>query len=76
MQNWKAATGHKTLSIRNDRIKEFMGQELEGWYQGRGIEIQPTSVYPSQENDAAERLSRSLRETTLAMLANSGLPQK
>jgi hypothetical protein len=38
--------------------------------------MQPTTGYSPQENGAAERLNRTLWETTLAMLADSGLPNK
>jgi hypothetical protein len=42
----------------------------------KGIEMQPTSGYSPQENGAAERLDRTLWETTLAMLSDCGLLQK
>jgi hypothetical protein len=38
--------------------------------------MQPTSGYSPQENIAAERLNRTLWETTLTILADSGLPKK
>jgi transposase InsO family protein len=76
IQHWESMTGHKTVAVRHDRAKEFMAQELKEWYESKGIEMQPTSGYSPQENGAAERLNRTLWETTLAMLADSGLPQK
>jgi hypothetical protein len=76
IQNWEAKTGLKTVAIRHDRAKEYMAAELQDWYNKQGIESQPTSGYSPQENSAAERLNRTLWETTLAMLADSGLPAK
>jgi hypothetical protein len=49
---------------------------MQAWYSERGIEMQPTSGYSPQENGAAERLNRTLWESTLAMLADCGLPDK
>jgi hypothetical protein len=42
----------------------------------KGIQMQPMSGYSPQENGAAERLNCTLWETTLTMLADSGLPKK
>jgi transposase InsO family protein len=53
-----------------------MAKELTGWCKSRGIEMQPTTGYSPQENGAAECLNRALWELTLAMLADSGLPDK
>jgi transposase InsO family protein len=74
--NWESQTNHKTAAIRHDRAKEYMAEELTDWYKSRGIEMQPTTGYSPQKNGAAERLNRTLWETTLAMLADSGLPDK
>jgi hypothetical protein len=53
-----------------------MATQLQDWYKSRGIESQPTSGYSPQENGAAERLGRTLWETTLTLLADPGLPTK
>jgi hypothetical protein len=74
--NWESQTNHKTAAIRHDRAKEYMAERLTDWCKSRGIKMQPTTGYSPQENGAAERLNRTLWETTLAMLANSGLPDK
>jgi transposase InsO family protein len=74
--NWASQTNHKTAAIRHDRAKEYMEEELTDWFESRGIELQPTTSYSPQENGDAERLNWTLWETTLAMLADSGLPDK
>jgi transposase InsO family protein len=76
IQNWEAYTQLQTVALRHDRAKEFMAQDVQGWYKRRGIELQPTSTYSPQENGAAERLNRTLWETTLTLLADCGLPSK
>jgi transposase InsO family protein len=76
IKHWEGVTGHSTLAVRSDRGKEYMSDALKQWYEDRGIQMQPTSGYSPQENGAAERLNRTLWETVLTMLADSGLPRK
>jgi transposase InsO family protein len=76
IRNWEASTQLKTAALRHDRAKGFMATQLQDWCKSRGIQCQPTSGYSPRENGAVERLNRTLWETTLTLLADSGLPTK
>jgi len=60
--------------IRCDQGTEYLNDELKTWLTEQGIEIQSTAPYSPSQNDAAERLNRTLIELTRAMLIANDLP--
>ena len=46
------------------------------WYKEKGIQIQTTIAYSSQQNGVAERFNRTLCEKVRAILFESGVPKR
>jgi transposase InsO family protein len=66
--------GRKVESVRSDRGTEYVNEEFSGFLREKGIVHQTTARYTPEQNGAAERLNRELKERTRAMLEDSGLP--
>lgn len=69
-----AQAGRKVKAIRSDQGTEFLTQELKNFLQARGIVHETTAGYTPQQN-AAERLQRSLNDSARTMLAHAKLPE-
>lgn len=65
--------GRKPLVIRSDGGGEFQNRVLQEFYQSEGIKAQFTTPYSSQQNEVAERKSRSLQEMAICLLADANM---
>ena len=61
----------KVKRVRSDNALEFVAIAFKDFYSKRGIEHQLTSHYSPQQNGVAERMNRTLKETTRALLIQS-----
>ena len=68
------ATGSKLKSMRSDNGGEFIGKDFARFLNERGISKNLSVAYTPQQNGRAERPNRDLKERTIALLAESGLP--
>jgi transposase InsO family protein len=60
-------------AIRFDRGGEYMSSKLQKWCADKGISVEPTAPYSPQSNGRAERLNRTLLNSTRCLLLESGL---
>ena len=72
---WQRQTGRKVKTIRTDNGTEFLG-ELDAWMKDKGISHQTSAEYHPEQNGRAERLNRTLKEKTRAMLLEHDLPHE
>eukprot|EP00963_Diacronema_lutheri_P005134 scaffold379_cov383-Pavlova_lutheri.AAC.8 len=70
-----AKAGWKVKAIRSDLGTEFITKELQMYLQDRGIVHETTAGSTPQQN-AAERLHRTLNDNARAMLIHAKLPEK
>ena len=70
----ETATGCKVISVRTDNGSEYINNELDGFFNSKGIVHQTTVPYTPEQNGKAERLNRTLMEKAKSMLADSSLP--
>ena len=74
MQNLKThSKPPKTIKI--DRGKEFLNEQLKTWLDENGLDIQATAPYSPSQNGIAERMNRTLVELGRAMLKGQDLPE-
>jgi len=69
-----AKPGYKVKAIRSDLGSEFKSSALQEFLADRGITHETTAGYTPQQN-AAERLHRTLHDSARAMLIRAGLPE-
>jgi hypothetical protein len=62
-------------SIRCDNESIIIGKRGNEWFKKKGITLEPTQAYTSQQNGIAEATNRQLRRITNAILTTSQLPQ-
>eukprot|EP00963_Diacronema_lutheri_P002902 scaffold228_cov437-Pavlova_lutheri.AAC.8 len=67
-----AKAGCKVKAIRTDLITECIPKELQMYLQDRGIVHETSAGYTPQQN-AAERLHRTLNDSPRAMLIHAKL---
>ena len=67
-------TNRKVKTFHSDGGGEFINNDLELWFAGRGIRQSATQVDSPFENGVVERMNRSLFESTRCLLAHAGLP--
>ena len=76
---WKAlvekSTGRKLKALRTDNGGEYTSAEFEA-YLKKGVRHELTVPKTPEQNGVAERMNRTLVETTRSMLADSKLPPK
>ena len=60
--------GVKLKRIRCDNAKEFDTRALHDFYEGKGIQIDFSSLYSPQQNGVAERMNRTIKEMTRALM--------
>jgi transposase InsO family protein len=65
--------GARVKVFRTDKGGEFWNKDMADFCAQKGIVLQKTNPYSSQENGVAERLNRTLVERARAMLESSGL---
>ena len=69
-----AKPGYRVKAIRSDLGGEFQSSQLQNFLQDRGITHETTAGYTPQQN-AAERLHRTLHDSARAMLIRAKLPE-
>ena len=70
----KVSPGQTVKAVRTDQGSEFLNAELKKFLQSKGIAHETTAGYTPQQN-AAERLHRTLNESARALLLSSKLPR-
>ena len=68
-------TGNKVKYFRTDNGTEFDNKRVSEYLAEKGITHEKTAPYTSKGNGRAERMIRTLKESTNAMLIQSGLPE-
>ena len=75
---WKSMvekfTGRKLKTIRTDNGGEFTSREFETYLKEEGVRHELTIPKTPEQNGVAERMNRTLIETTRSMLVDSNLP--
>ncbi|RDB19170.1 hypothetical protein Hypma_014224 [Hypsizygus marmoreus] len=71
---WEHQSGNTVMVVRSDGAGEFVDGELGTHFRSRGIIHQITAPYAHSQNGKMERYIRTLEETALTLLADSGLP--
>ncbi len=79
-KEWQAEvenfTGKRVKTLRTDGGGEYTSKAFEAHLKACGIRQELTIPKTPEHNGAAERLNRTLVETTRAMLLDANLPQK
>ena len=77
---WKAlvekASRKKLKTLRSDNGGEYTSQKFESYLKSQGIRHERTVPKTPQQNGVAERLNRTLVESSRSMLLDAALPQK
>ena len=77
---WKAlvekSTGRKLKALRTDNGGEYTSAEFEAYLRKEGVRHELTVPKTPEQNGVAERMNRTLVETTRSMLGYSKLPPK
>ena len=68
------STGKSVKVLRTDNGGEFTSAEFEAHLKENGIRHKLTILKNPEQNGVAERMNRTLVETTRSMLVNSNLP--
>ena len=72
--NWlENQSSFKVRYVRSDNGSEFVNSTTENFFKLKGIEHQKTVPYTPQQNGAAERLNRTIKEKANAMLFEANL---
>ncbi|RDB14617.1 Retrovirus-related Pol polyprotein from transposon TNT 1-94 [Hypsizygus marmoreus] len=71
---WEHQSGNTVKTVRSDGAGEFVDGELGRHFRSRGIIHQVVAPYAHSQNGKMERYIRTLEETALTLLADSGLP--
>jgi len=72
----EAQTGLKVKRVRHDGAKEYIGRDLQAWYEDKGITSEKTAPYSSQWNGKAERANRYIMERVRAALLDAGADEE
>ena len=79
-RDWKAEvenrTGQRLKTLRTDNGGEYTSREFQSHLKTCGIRHELTIPKTPEQNGAAERLNRTLVETTRSMLLDARLPQR
>ena len=79
-KEWQAEvenfTGHKVKTLRTDNGGEFTSNSFQAHLKACGIRHELTIPKTPEQNGVAERLNRTLVETTRAMLLDAKLPHR
>ena len=60
-------------TLRTDNGGEYVAHEFEAYLKSKGIKHELTVPYSPEQNGVAERMNRTLVESTPAMIAHAGL---
>ena len=69
-----SSRGYRVLRLRSDGGGEYTSNEQRAFLMQRGIELQRSAAYTSQQNGLAERLNLTLLNDVRAMLHGARLP--
>ena len=69
-------TGRKIKALRSDRGGEYNSNEFRDYLEKNGIAQQLTVPYTPQQNGVAERMNRTLKDLTRAMMLHKDVPQE
>ena len=69
-------SGHSVLVLRSDNGTEYLNKDLGDFLKSKGIQHQTTARYTPEQNEAAERLNRTIMDRVRALLEDSGLPKE
>ena len=77
---WKAqvekSSGRKLKVLRTDNGGEYTSAKFEDYLKAEGVRHERTVPKTPEQNGVAERMNRTLVETTRSMLIDSKLPHK
>ncbi len=77
---WKAMvereTGRKLKTLRTDNGGEYVSNDFQTYLRTEGVSHERTVPKNPQQNGVAERLNRTLIESTRSMLANGTIPHR
>ena len=71
-----ALFGSRISKLTVDQGREYCCKEQENWYKQKGIELETSMAYSTQQNGMAERFNRTLLEKAKALLLESGSHKK
>ncbi len=63
-------------TLRSDNGGEYLSKEFNSYLKSKGIRHELTVPYSPQQNGVAERMNRTLMESTRSMMAHASLPDK
>ena len=66
--------GQRIGTLRTDNGGEFVSKEFDAYLASKGIRHELTIAHTPQQNGVAERMNRTLLESSRAMLCHAGLP--
>ena len=79
-KEWQAEvenfTGRRVKTLRTDNGGEFTSKQFQAHFKACGVRHELTIPKTPEQNGVAERLNRTLVETTRAMLMDADLPHK
>jgi len=73
IQRLETLTERKVKIVRSDGGGEFIGDELQKWFTGKGISHEASTPYTPQQNGVAERFNQTTHEHALCMLHEAGM---
>lgn len=79
IKNWikmiYSTTGRKIGIMHHDQGREFVNEELRGFYRNEGTQMEVTSPDTPQSNGQAERSNRIIMERVRSLLFDADLPK-
>lgn len=69
-------TENLVKTLRSDNGGEYCSKKFDAYMKEKGIVHQTTVPYSPAQNGVAERMNRTLVETALSMMSQSGMPKK
>ena len=73
---WENQQGKRVKTLRSDNGREYLNEVLGEYLDSKGIKHELSVPYTPEQNGAAERLNRTLLETTRTLLHEAGMPQE
>ncbi|KAJ9516319.1 hypothetical protein QJQ45_001056 [Haematococcus lacustris] len=70
----KTQSGQRCKALRSDNGSEYCNKTVQDWCSSKGIQQQLSAPYCPEQNGKAERLNRTIMQSTRSMLLTSGLP--
>ncbi|KAJ9507120.1 hypothetical protein QJQ45_004720 [Haematococcus lacustris] len=67
-------SGQRCKALRSDNGSEYCNKTVQDWCSSKGIQQQFSAPYCPEQNGKAERLNRTIMQSTRSMLLTSGLP--